>query len=117
MPRSQPKRPRPRSDADWSRLIGDLTEASPAIRDAGLAILRRDIGDHIEYVATLPVPWLDACPRARRELARLVLERLEANDFYLLTAWRGRRLRRRDHCAFATMVKTVLWYVSFQYAA
>ncbi|HET9622178.1 MAG TPA: hypothetical protein VFP84_12480 [Kofleriaceae bacterium] len=105
-------RPKLRSTQEWLTTVAALTAGDG---DA-LATLRREVGAHVEQVAVLPVAWLDACEAARRMIARGVLGCLEANDFSVLQEWRGRVLRGREHASFARMLKTVILFVSLQYA-
>src|SRR4051812_2359970 len=113
MPRAQPV---PRS-RNWSRIVADILGSAPAAQTAAQATMRREVTDHVRSAARLPVAWLDDDDRARRTLARLVVQRLEAESFRLLDEWRDRVLRGRDHSSFWTMVRTVTWFLAIRYAA
>lgn len=112
MTRSQP----PRQDRDYLELVTDIVFGSAAARDAAWATLRRHVVDYIERSARLPSGWLNESELARRTIARLVVDRLQADSFELLAQWRWRVLHAQDHAAFATMLHTVIWYVAIRYA-
>jgi hypothetical protein len=98
------------------RVVADILGSHPPAQAAAQAAMRRDVIDYVQCTARLPVGWLDDDDRARRTLARLVVQRLEAESFRLLDEWRNRVLRGRDHSSFWTMVRTVTWFLAVRYA-
>jgi hypothetical protein len=113
MPRSQPVS----RSRNWSRIVADILGSDLPAQAAAQATMRREVTDYVRCAARLPVGWLDDDDQARRTLARLVVQRLEAESFRLLDEWRDRVLRGRDHSSFWTMVKTVTWFLAIRYAA
>jgi len=112
MPRSQPDS----RYLNWVRIVGDILGSYPPAQIAAQATMQRKVTDYVRCTARLPADWLDDDDLARRAIARLVVQRLEADSFRLLDEWRNRMLRGRDYSSFWTMVKTVTWYVAIQYA-
>ena len=112
MPRSQRKLDH---DCDHLALVTDLLAGVGPARAAARTALRRIVDDHVRSTR-YPIGWLAASTPARRVIARLAWQRLEANRCALLGEWCRRTLRGEDAATFPTMLATVVLFVSAEYA-